>query len=49
MVTTLSGDAEVCNDPTKEAGKMTSYFDIVNHIVKLIGVEFDRSKLVMAA
>ena len=46
---TFSGDAEVCNDPTKQAGKMTSYFDIVNHIVKLSGVEIDGSKLVMAA
>ena len=49
VVTTLSGDSAVCDDPTKQAGKMTSYFDLVTDVVKLIEVEIDDSKLVMAA
>jgi len=49
VVTTLSGDSAACDDPTKQTGKMTSYFDIVNRVVRLLGVEIYGSKLVMTA
>ena len=45
----LGVGGQLCDDPSKQAGTITSYLDLESYAVRLIGLEIDEGKLVVAA
>jgi len=45
----VGADVELCDDPTNEAGRITSYLELECYAIKLLGIKVDEGKLVVAA
>ena len=45
----LGVGGQLCDDPSKQAGTITSYLDLESYAVRLIGLEINEGKLVVAA
>ena len=45
----VGADVELCDDPTNEAGRITSYLELECYAIKLLGIKVDEGKLVVAS